>query len=121
MLVKFISSESGEMVMMADVAGPLLKAMGKACTARGVITQAEMLPAIGALNHYLDAMTSAEHPLSEEEEAEIPPMARPVGIKQRAWPFLQMLGRTAHASKQPGQILWEAAADFENQGIPTSA
>ena len=111
MLVKFISSETGEMVMMAETARPLLQAMGKACTARGVITKAEMPLAVEALKRYLAAQAGQEPQLSEAEEAEIPPMARPVGMQQRAWPLLNMLGRTARARKE-SHIVWEAAADF---------
>lgn len=111
MLVKFISSETGEMVMLAETARPLLQAMGKECLAKGVITKGEMPEAIAALNRYLDMNTPQEPQLSEEEEADIPAMARPVGMKQRAWPLLNMLGRTAQ-SKKESHILWEAAADF---------
>jgi len=112
MLVKFISSETGEMVMMADVARPLLKAMGKCCEARGVISKGEMLDAAQALKHYVDQGSAEEHLPTEEEEAEIPPMARPVGLHQRAWPLLNMLQRTAQSRKE-SHILWEAAANFD--------
>ncbi len=111
MLVKFISSETGEMVMMADVARPLLQAMGKECLARGVITQGEMLLAAQALERHVEQGSAGEQLPDEEEEAEIPPMARPVGLKQRAWPLINMLRRTAAARKE-SRILWEAAADF---------
>lgn len=113
MLVKFISSETGEMVMMAETARPLLKAMGKECSARGVITKGEMLLAVEALQRFLAARAGQEPQLSEEEEAEIPAMARPVGMQQRAWPLINMLNRTAQA-KREGHILWEAAADFDH-------
>ncbi|MGL5631714.1 MAG: DUF1840 family protein [Azovibrio sp.] len=112
MLVKFISSQAGEMFMMAEVARPLLKAMGKECLAKGVITQAEMIPAVEALNRYLGSDQVQEPVLSEEQLAEIPAMARPVGMKQRAWPLINMLNRTAQ-SKKESHIIWEAAGDFE--------
>ncbi|MGB4467920.1 MAG: DUF1840 family protein [Azovibrio sp.] len=112
MLVKFISSETGEMVMKEDTARPLLKAMGKACSAQGVITKGEMQPAVEALKRYLSACSGQEPKLSAEEEAGIPAMDRPVGMQQRAWPLINMLNRTAHAKKE-SHILWEAAADFD--------
>lgn len=111
MIVKFISSESGEMVMMSDIARPLLKAIGKTCEAQGVIAKSEMLEAAAALERYLDTVAPQEAPLSEEEEANTPPMARPVSLRQRAWPFIKMLNRTAR-SKKDSHILWKAAADF---------
>ena len=114
MLVKFISSETGEMVMMAETARPLLKAMGKECSARGVMTKGEMLLAVEALKRYLSARSGLEPQLSEEEEAEIPAMARPVGMQQRAWPLINMLNRTAQARKE-SHVTWEAAADFDTE------
>ncbi|MCX8145281.1 MAG: DUF1840 domain-containing protein [Azovibrio sp.] len=112
MLVKFISSETGEMVMLAETARVLLKAIGKTCSAQGVITKAEMPLAIEALKRHVAAQAAQEACLSEEEEAAIPPMARPVGIAQRAWPLINMLGRTARA-RNDSHIVWEAAADFD--------
>lgn len=112
MLVKFISSETGEMVMMAEVARPLLQAIGKRCDAQGVITQEEMLSAAAALESHVAEASVAEVLPSEEDEADIPPMARAVGMRQRAWPLINMLQRTARARKA-SHILWEAAADFE--------
>lgn len=111
MLVKFISSETGEMVMMAETARPLLQAMGKECSARGVISKGEMLQAVKDLQRFLAARAGLEPQLTEEEEAEIPAMARPVGMQQRAWPLINMLNRTAQSRKE-SHILWEAAADF---------
>jgi hypothetical protein len=113
MLVRFKSSETGEMLMLAEVARPLLKAIGKRCTARGVITRAEMLEAAAALSRYVAEHAAMEPPPDEAAEAELPPMARPVRLRQRAWPLLNMLTRTAHARRSDSHILWEAPADFE--------
>ncbi|MDR1350990.1 MAG: DUF1840 domain-containing protein [Zoogloeaceae bacterium] len=112
MLVTFTSSESGTMLMFAEVARPFLKAMGKACTARGVITRAEMPAAIAAIERYLKTLP-APKPDPEEAEAEKPPVPR-IGAAQRAWPLLDMLARTAR-SKRESHILWEASADFAGE------
>ena len=112
MLVKFISSETGEMVMLAETARPLLHAIGKQCEARGVITQEEMLDAAAALARHVSEASRDEDLPSEEEEADTPPMARAVALRQRAWPLINMLQRTARA-KKASHILWEAAADFD--------
>lgn len=45
MLVKFISSETGELMMFADMAAQLLRAVGKETLRRGTFTRDEMLPA----------------------------------------------------------------------------
>ena len=47
MLVRFDSSETGEVLMYADVAKVLLQAMGKETTARGAFLPEQMLPAVG--------------------------------------------------------------------------
>jgi hypothetical protein len=117
MIVKFISSESGEMVMMSDIARPLLKAIGKTCEATGVIAKHEMPQAVEALERYLEAVAPQEARLSEEEEAKTPPMNRPVSIRQRAWPFIKMLNLTAQ-SRKDSHIIWKAAADFETSAKP---
>ena len=53
MLVRFDSSETGEILMFADAAKDLLQAIGKETTARGAFTQAEMA---GALDVYAQAI-----------------------------------------------------------------
>jgi hypothetical protein len=111
MIVKFISSEAGEMVMMTETARPLLQAMGKTCQAEGVITRSEIPVLVAALERYLDTVAPTEAPLSEAEEAATPAMTRRVSIRQRAWPLLKMLNRTAQSRKE-SHIVWKAAADF---------
>lgn len=112
MIVKFFSSEAGELVMMADSARPLLKAIGKACTAEGVIVKSEMLQAVVELERYLEKAEPQEALPDEEKEKAMPAMLRSVGIRQRAWPLIKMLNRTAQSRKE-SHITWRAAADFE--------
>jgi len=103
MLVTFRSSEAGEMFMMADIARPLLQAIGKPCTAKGVIDKSEVPTAVAALERL-----TQHTPEAEEEEGK--PL--PISLRQRVWPFIQLLNRTRQAKKE-GRIIWEAAADFE--------
>ncbi|GHU40878.1 hypothetical protein AGMMS50289_03100 [Betaproteobacteria bacterium] len=114
MLVTFTSSESGSFFIFSDTVRPFLKAIGKECTARGVITQAEMRPAVVALERYLAALAAASEPDPEAEEKneELPAMTRPVSPTSRAWPLIDMLTRSAQ-SKKESHIVWEAAGDFE--------
>jgi len=107
MLVKFISSETGELMMFAEVACQLLKAVGKECTARGTFTVDEMLPAAQALK---SAVQRGEAPPSQDEE-EKPEKEKPIALGQRAWPFIDMLERTA-AGGERANIIWEAPRDF---------
>jgi len=109
MLVTFRSSEAGEMFMMAETARLLLKAIGKPCTARGVIDKSEVPIAVEALERLIQ-----ETPVTEEDEEKLKAEGKPlpVSLKQRVWPFIQLLNRTRQAKKE-GRIIWEAAADFE--------
>ena len=107
MLVKFNSSETGELMMFAEVAHQLLTAVGKECTARGTFTVEEMLPAAQALKA---AVQRGEAPPADDEEEE-PGKEKPVALGQRAWPLIDMLERTAAGGKR-ANIIWEAPRDF---------
>ncbi|MCL2076740.1 MAG: DUF1840 domain-containing protein [Betaproteobacteria bacterium] len=109
MLVTFRSSEAGEMLMMADVARPLLKAIGKSCTAKGVIDKSEIPLAVEALEKLIQR--APEITKAEETAAEEAGKPLPISLRQRAWPFIRLLNRTRQAKKE-GRIIWEAAADF---------
>lgn len=106
MLVKFKSTEAGEIMMYADLARALLQAVGKECTARGVFTQSELA---GAARTLRDAVEGSETPSSESaEEGNAEPV---ITFGARAWPLIQMLERTATGDEK-AHILWQAASDF---------
>lgn len=111
MIVTFQSSETGEVLMYAEVAKLLLDIVGKEATARGVFTQPEMLPAAvklqAAVAEARRQMAGQAEPDDEEDKLKPPP----VGLPQRAWPLIDMLERTAKSGPE-AHIIWEAAADF---------
>jgi len=111
MLVRFESSETGEILMYAETAHALLEAVGKETTARGVFLQPEMQLAAERLRA---AIKAAPKPPEDDEEEEGEPRKKkipPVGFAQRAWPLLDALERTARSGSD-ANIIWEAAADF---------
>lgn len=110
MIVTFVSSETGEVLMFAEVAKVLLDAIGKEATARGTFTPAEMLPAAEALKAAVRE-AAANAPAEEDEAEEKPRKPRPVSLRQRAWPLIDMLERTAKSGPK-AHIIWEAASDF---------
>lgn len=65
MLVRFLSSETGEILMFAEAARPLLQAIGKETTARGTFTQAEMADAARRLS---EAVKNADAPPPQDDE-----------------------------------------------------
>lgn len=112
MLIKFVSSETGEVLMFAEVAKTLLEIVGKATTARGVFTQPEMLAAAKALQHAVQEAGKRPLPEPEDDEESEETSKKPkVVLSQRAWPLIDMLERTA-GSGPDANIVWEAPADF---------
>jgi hypothetical protein len=94
-------------MMFAEVAHQLLRAVGKETTARGVFTVDEMPPAAAALRQ---AVERSHAPAQEDEEAK-EAKEKPVALGQRAWPFIDMLERSARGGKD-ANIVWEAPRDF---------
>lgn len=108
MLVKFISTEAGEIVMYADLARTLLQAVGKECTAQGVFTQAELAPAAARLQA---AVAQSTTPPEEDEDGDGVPKEKPVAFGARAWPLIKMLERTAGKGEK-AHVVWRASSDF---------
>lgn len=108
MLVRFISSETGEILMFAEAARILLQALGKETGRRGAFTQDEMAAAAQTLR---EAVARAEAPPPENPDDEEAGKQPVVGIGQRAWPLIDMLERTAQRGPK-ANIVWEASADF---------
>jgi hypothetical protein len=102
MLIKFNSSVTGEMLMHADTARGLLEIVGKACTARGVLPLEQLPTALQRLRHALAEASGARQADDESNEP-------PIGLMQRAHPFIEMLERTLRGE---GFVLWEAPQDF---------
>lgn len=110
MIVRFISSETGEILMFSEVAKSLLQAIGKETTAQGAFLPDEMLAAAQALR---EAVNRAEAPPPDdgERDAEGREKEPVVAFAQRAWPLIDMLERTAKAGAK-ANIIWEAPTAF---------
>ena len=108
MLVTFTSSETGELMMFADAAATLLRAIGKETARRGAFTRDEMMSAAKLLRkavaHGEAVAAGVKNDQDEGDEA-------PVALGPRAWPLIDMLERTARGDAD-ANIVWEAAADF---------
>jgi hypothetical protein len=108
MLVRFISSETGEILMFAEAARSLLQAIGKETTAKGAFLPDEMVAAAQKLR---DAASRAEAPPLEEQDADGQKKEAVVALGQRAWPLIDMLERTARGGRK-ANIVWEASSAF---------
>ena len=107
MLVKFVSSETGELMMFAEMAGTLLRAVGKEAGRRGAFTREEMLPAARMLRAAIARDKAGDGKADDDDEG----AEQPVALGPRAWPLIDMLERTAKGGAQ-ANIVWDAAADF---------
>ncbi|WP_322010466.1 DUF1840 domain-containing protein [Paraburkholderia sp. J12] len=108
MLVTFKCHASPDVLMLENLAQYLLGIIGKRLGPRGVISHDELEAAIGKLEAAIatDKRERAEHEghFHEGEEGyEQRPHEEPVGLAQRAFPFLDML-RAAH--KEQSDIVW---------------
>lgn len=113
MLVTFESSETSEVLMFAETAKMLLDAIGKATTARGTFTQAEMQPAADALRLAVQRAEAEKPPVDEDDEEEERKKKKEpaVVLRQRAWPLIDMLERTGRSGPE-AHIVWTAGGDF---------
>lgn len=97
--------------MYAEVARMLFDIVGKEGTARGVFTQPQMLPAAEKLQAAVAAAKAQMATPAVDEDSEEAQQPLPVSLPQRAWPFIDMLERTARSGSD-AHITWQAAADF---------
>ena len=110
MLVTFSSKSGADILMLSQHAKPILQIMGKLDGAdlpvRGVFMPEHMAQTITQLEQ---AIAIAPAPTEEDEDAPQDPIARPVGLRQRAFPLLDLLKR---AKEQGYPVLWEASSPW---------
>ncbi|MBL8421719.1 MAG: DUF1840 domain-containing protein [Dechloromonas sp.] len=105
MLVKFISSETGELMMFAEMASTLLRVIGKETARRGTFTREEMLPAAKLLREALARGEATAGKADDNGDETL------VALGPRAWPLIDMLERSSKGDVH-ANVVWEAAADF---------
>ncbi|RQH04706.1 DUF1840 domain-containing protein [Paraburkholderia dinghuensis] len=106
MLVTFKCHAAPDVMMMDNLAQYLLGIIGKRLSARGVITHDELDAAITKLEAAIatDKKEGAEHQGHfHEGEDDRAHHELPVGLAQRAFPFLDMLRA---ARKEQNDIVW---------------
>jgi hypothetical protein len=105
MIYKFKSKAAGDVIMMGPSGDHVLRIVGKAPGPKGIIEPAAMPAAIAALERAIAEEESARKQAEDEAAAEgkSPPPRDPVGLRQRAWPLVEMMKR-AHADGK--EIVW---------------
>ncbi len=97
MIYKFKSPATGDLIMLEPHGDQVLRLLGRAPAARGIIEVAAMPAALAALQ----AAVAAEEAVPAEEDEE--QTGRGVSLRQRVWPMVEMLKR-ALAEQQP--VVW---------------
>ena len=106
MLITFKCRAAPDVVMLENLAQYLVGIVGKHLGARGVITHDELPVAISKLEAAIvtDKREIAEHEghFHEGEDGH-EPHELPIGLAQRAYPFLDML---REAQRENADVLW---------------
>ena len=109
MLVTFSSKAGADILMLSRHAEPILRIMGKLDGAelptRGVFMPEHIDQNIAQLER---AIAIAPKP-REDNDQQVDPIAQPVGLRQRAFPLLDLLKR---AKEQNLPVLWEASSGW---------
>lgn len=110
MIYTFRSKATGELIMLAQHARPLLEAAGKtsdiAQQQRGVFTPAQLPDAIAGIER---AIRASDDPEFNEDDPEQAARARQyVSLAQRAQPLLDMLSK---AERKNVDVLWETSGN----------
>jgi hypothetical protein len=94
MLYKFKSKAGGDVIMTGPHGDQLLRLLGREPAAKGILLPQDLPPAIAAL----EAAVAAEERVADDD-------AQPqrIGLRQRAWPLLEMMKR---ARAQDKEIVW---------------
>jgi hypothetical protein len=96
-IYKFKSPATGDLIMLEPQGDQVLRLLGRAPAARGIIEVAAMPAALAALQA---AVAAEEAAPADDDDA---PAGRSVRLRQRVWPMVEMLKR-ALAAQQP--IVW---------------
>lgn len=100
MLYRFQSKATGDVVMLPVHAEALLRIIGKDAAPKGILTADDMPAALAALHRAIAedearrAQPADAAPPDADETDDGPEEERP-GLRQRAWPLMQMIERAA--------------------------
>lgn len=112
MLLVFNSKAAAKVMMFAADALPILKAAGrsygKEMPQRGVITHEQLADAIQGIEKAMAMDEQPEHAENDRErhddEAPVPSMAKLVSFRQRAYPLLELMRKSA---AEQADVVWE--------------
>jgi cyclopropane-fatty-acyl-phospholipid synthase len=116
MLYKFKSKATADLIVLEPNGKQILRIIGKEPAIKGIVEVAEMPQAIEALRNAVQqeedrqAQVNAQNAKNAEDKKDTKSTAatgqeRPVSLRQRATPFIEMLQRAQKAGKD---VVWGA-------------
>ena len=105
MIYKFKSKAAGDVIMMGPAGDDVLRVIGKAPAATGIIEVASMPAAIAALEQAIAADEAARAQAEQDAAAEGSKLAPRDGVtlRQRAWPLVEMMKRSIGEN---AEVVW---------------
>ena len=107
MIITFRSKAAGEVIMLGQHAKPLLelagKVVGDTLEKRGVFTPEQLPDAIARIERALNAEKDPN--FDEDDPAQAARAAQYVGLRQRAFPLLDLLRRS---EQKKVNVTWES-------------
>ena len=105
MIYKFKSKAAGDVIMLGPSGDAVLRAAGREPAARGIFEAAALPAARSAIERAVagDDAARAEAETKARDEGVKLPKADAIGLRQRAWPLVEMMKR-AEAAGEP--IVW---------------
>ncbi len=92
-MYRFKSKADGDLIMMAPVGDQILRIVGRQPAPRGIIEVATLPQAIAALEQAIAAAERAREDRGADDDEDVGG-ATAVGLRQRAWPMLEMMRRS---------------------------
>ena len=105
MIYKFKSKAAGDVIMMGPPGDDVLRLIGKAPAAKGIIEVAAMAAAMSAIEQAVAADEAARAQAETDAAGEGRSLAprEGVSLRQRAWPLAEMMKRSMVAG---ADIVW---------------
>jgi len=105
MIYKFKSKAAGDVIMMGPSGDDVLRLIGKAPAAKGIIEVAAMAAAVSAIGQAVAADEAARAQAETDAAGEGRSLAprEGVSLRQRAWPLVEMMKRSM---AEGADIVW---------------
>ena len=106
MIYKFKSKAAGDVIMTGPNGDQLLRVLGRDPSPKGIVLPDDMPAAMQRLQKAIDDEEAARAQAEAEAKAagqSTAPRDGFVSLRQRAWPFMEMLRRSHSAGKE---IVW---------------